>query len=131
MVTKSDRHAIDVFVGQRVREARKAQGMSQTALSQALELTFQQVQKYERGTNRVAASTLFSIAQILGRPVAWFFEGLEDEPLESRAPDTVAFNRQVRDAAQMVPEIARIPTFDCATRRSIGAIIGAIGAAAH
>ena len=81
MVTKSpsptDRH-----VGARVRMRRMMLEMSQTNLGDALGLTFQQVQKYEKGANRVGASRLQHIAHILQVPVSFFFEGL---PLPSEA----------------------------------------------
>lgn len=64
---------IDKHVGLRVREARLLVGMSQTDLGSSLDLTFQQVQKYEKGANRVSASKLQEISAILRKPVAWFF----------------------------------------------------------
>ena len=63
----------DIEVGQRVRAMRLERGMSQVKLGDALDLTFQQVQKYERGTNRVGAGRLQHIAEILGVPVADLF----------------------------------------------------------
>ena len=67
-------HPIDQMVGQRVRVARIERGMSQTELADAVGITFQQIQKYERGTNRVSASRLFDIARVLKLDVAWFFK---------------------------------------------------------
>jgi transcriptional regulator with XRE-family HTH domain len=69
---------IDVHVGRRVRLRRKELGISQERLAVGLDLTFQQVQKYERGSNRVSASKLYEIARIMKVPVAFFFEGLDD-----------------------------------------------------
>ena len=69
---------IDVHVGSRVRLRRTLLGMSQERLGEALGLTFQQVQKYERGANRVSASKLYEIARSLQSSVAYFFEGLAD-----------------------------------------------------
>ncbi|HJS31162.1 MAG TPA: helix-turn-helix transcriptional regulator [Alphaproteobacteria bacterium] len=68
---------IDIHVGQRVRQRRTLLGMSQEKLGQALGLTFQQVQKYERGANRVGASRLFEMACILDVPVGYFFEDID------------------------------------------------------
>lgn len=68
-------HAIDVEVGARIRSRRRVLAMSQSKLGAALGLTFQQVQKYERGTNRVGASRLQNIANILNVPVSYFFDG--------------------------------------------------------
>ncbi|MBU6507752.1 MAG: helix-turn-helix domain-containing protein [Alphaproteobacteria bacterium] len=67
---------IDVHVGARVRLRRTLLGMSQEKLGHAIGLTFQQVQKYERGTNRIGASRLHELAQVLDVPVAFFFEDL-------------------------------------------------------
>ncbi|WP_298281042.1 helix-turn-helix domain-containing protein [Acidocella sp.] len=76
---------IDVHVGSRVRLRRTLLGMSQERLGDALGLTFQQVQKYERGVNRVGASRLFDISRVLDVPISYFFddmpEGLQDTPI--------------------------------------------------
>lgn len=59
-------------------------GMSQDKLGQAIGLTFQQIQKYEKGTNRIGASRLYQFATVLNVPPGWFFEGLEGQPVEAR-----------------------------------------------
>src|SRR3954466_461075 len=74
-MTKKAPNPIDKHVGSRVRMRRMMLGMSQEKLGDALGLTFQQVQKYEKGTNRIGASRLQQISQILQVPVAFFFEG--------------------------------------------------------
>jgi transcriptional regulator with XRE-family HTH domain len=68
---------IDVHVGSRVRLRRMLIGMSQEKLGEQLRLTFQQVQKYEKGSNRIGASRLFQISQILGVPVQFFYDDLD------------------------------------------------------
>ena len=73
---------IDVHVGLQVRLRRKALKISQEKLAEALGLTFQQVQKYERGANRISASKLYEIARALRVSIAWFFEGLSDPTAE-------------------------------------------------
>ena len=75
MIAKKAPNPIDKHVGSRVRMRRMMLGMSQEKLGNALGLTFQQVQKYEKGTNRIGASRLQQIAQILQVQVAFFFEG--------------------------------------------------------
>ncbi len=65
---------VDVHVGQRVRQRRVLCGLSQTELAKAIDLTFQQLQKYERGMNRISASKLWQLSLVLGVPVQWFFE---------------------------------------------------------
>ncbi|TCD16338.1 helix-turn-helix domain-containing protein [Oricola cellulosilytica] len=74
MVDKKKPNPIDIHVGSRIRLRRTMLGMSQEKLGEALGITFQQVQKYEKGANRVGASRLQNIAAILGVPVAFFFE---------------------------------------------------------
>jgi transcriptional regulator with XRE-family HTH domain len=66
---------VDLHVGGRIRMRRKFLGLSQEQLAESIKLTFQQVQKYERGANRVSASKLFEIAKTLKVPVAYFFDG--------------------------------------------------------
>ena len=74
---------VDLHVGARVRMRRKFLGMSQEGLAETIELTFQQVQKYERGSNRISASKLYEISRALKAPVAYFFEGYgENEAVE-------------------------------------------------
>ena len=89
-MAKKTPNPIDKHVGSRVRMRRMMLSMSQEKLGGALGLTFQQVQKYEKGTNRIGASRLQQISQILQVPVAFFFEGAptfhpQDESL-SEAP---------------------------------------------
>lgn len=69
---------IDRYVGSRVRARRVGLRMSQTKLGNAIGVTFQQVQKYENGTNRIGASNLYKIGRTLGVDVAFFFEGMPD-----------------------------------------------------
>jgi transcriptional regulator with XRE-family HTH domain len=75
MIAKKAPNPIDKHVGSRVRMRRMMLGMSQEKLGNSLGLTFQQVQKYEKGTNRIGASRLQQISHILQVPVAFFFEG--------------------------------------------------------
>jgi transcriptional regulator with XRE-family HTH domain len=77
-VPKKQASEIDAHVGHRIRLRRMLLGMSQEKLGTALGLTFQQVQKYERGVNRIGAGRLFEIARILGVKIEYFYEGVED-----------------------------------------------------
>ena len=72
---EEDIHPVDRHVGRRVQEKRLGLGLSQTALAKAVGVSFQQVQKYEKGTNRISASRLQQISKMLGVPVSFFFEG--------------------------------------------------------
>lgn len=82
---------VDVHVGQRIRMRRLFKGMSQSDLARSLGLTFQQVQKYERGMNRVSASRLYDLSRVLEVPVSFFFDDLpEDAKDDARIPSTDA-----------------------------------------
>lgn len=79
-------HTTDIHVGMRVRTRRKMLSMSQTELGKQLGVTFQQVQKYERGTNRIGSSRLHMMSQALNVPVAYFFDGLDQIKEDERDP---------------------------------------------
>jgi len=79
-MAKKSPNPIDKHVGSRVRMRRMMLNMSQEKLGDALDLTFQQVQKYEKGTNRIGASRLQAISNILQVPVSFFFEGAPHMP---------------------------------------------------
>jgi transcriptional regulator with XRE-family HTH domain len=75
LMIKKSLSSIDKYVGSRVRVRRQALGMSQRKLGDALGITFQQIQSYENGTDRIAASRLQQLSQVLQAPIAFFFEG--------------------------------------------------------
>ncbi len=80
---------VDIHVGARVRLRRTLLGLSQEKLGDAIGLTFQQVQKYERGTNRIGASRLFDLGRVLDVPVSFFFDDMS-EGIKDRSPVAVA-----------------------------------------
>ncbi|MDZ4373770.1 MAG: helix-turn-helix transcriptional regulator [Phenylobacterium sp.] len=90
-------HPVDRHVGLRIRMRRKEMGVSQERLAEALGITFQQVQKYERGANRVSASKLWEIAAALKTPVAYFYDGLGDQ-------ETLAAQRDAAQDFMLSPE---------------------------
>ncbi len=85
MIAKKAPNPVDKHVGSRVRMRRMMLGMSQEKLGDALDLTFQQVQKYEKGINRIGASRLQQISHILQVPISFFFEGAPSIPMGTRA----------------------------------------------
>ncbi|WP_062014644.1 helix-turn-helix domain-containing protein [Aureimonas sp. AU4] len=90
VVNKKQPNPIDVHVGARVRLRRTMTGMSQEKLGEHLGITFQQIQKYEKGTNRIGASRLQKIAEVLNASVSYFFEGApgeEDKAVGLREPN--------------------------------------------
>jgi transcriptional regulator with XRE-family HTH domain len=113
-VHKKSPSLVDKHVGSRVRLRRTVVGMSQEKLADALDLTFQQVQKYEKGTNRIGASRLLSIATILGVGIEFFFEGLpESRPSATGEPSMSEFlcipdsDRLVRSFVNLKDDEAR------------------------
>ena len=93
-MTRRDPNFVDVHVGSRIRMRRQLIGMSQEKLGELLGITFQQVQKYEKGANRISASRLYCTAKILSVPVQFFFEelpGVEEQSGmgEAREEDAV------------------------------------------
>ena len=112
---------IDSEVGRRVRDRRKELGLSQTKLAEALGITFQQVQKYEKGSNRVSASRLLRISEILHVPVAAFFGG--EQPDGGKRDPLMDF-LATRDGQDLNLAFAAID--DVETRKRIVAVVRAI-----
>ena len=117
---------IDVHVGSRVRFRRMLLGMSQEKLGERLGLTFQQIQKYEKGINRIGASRLFDLAHVLGVPVQFFYEeapvGGEPNPLtvgyaEKPAENSIVEFLRSRDGLELNKAFVRIA--DVKARRAI------------
>jgi transcriptional regulator with XRE-family HTH domain len=86
-MTKSSPHPVDVHVGARIRTLRKLRKLSQSKLGDQIGLTFQQIQKYEHGANRVGASRLHELSHILDVPVSYFFDDMPEKLQEgTRSP---------------------------------------------
>ena len=83
-------HPVDIHVGKKLKQLRVLRGMTQTEVAQGLGISFQQVQKYELGRNRISASKLFEISRILNVAPSSFFEGLEEEAPEDSGLDQEA-----------------------------------------
>jgi transcriptional regulator with XRE-family HTH domain len=121
-------NAVDQHVGQRVRAQRLLKGISQQALAGALNLTFQQVQKYERGVNRIGAGRLSQIAAVLGTSIGFFYEGApraggpksEDEARMTRLTGFLA----TKQGQQLVRSFEAIP--DGALRQRVLALMVAL-----
>ena len=105
----SSPHAVDVHVGRRIAEKRLALGYNQSDLGRALNLTFQQIQKYEKGTNRVSASKLWLISRFFKVDLAYFFDGLSGNGSNTGAgePDGAAATptRQSMEINSLVPRL--------------------------
>jgi len=129
MDEKAGPHPVDVHVGNLLRLRRRSLSITQQELARALGITFQQVQKYEKGTNRVSASMLYNIAATLKVPIAYFFQNVEDNSeTEEVSGSEVAVNSFLRSSeglelAATFPKI-RQP----AIRRRVVDLVRAMGA---
>ncbi len=97
--TKGTPNPVDKHVGQRLRVKRSLLGMSQESLAEAIGLTFQQIQKYERGANRISAGRLFDFAKILNVPITYFFEEAENSYNQPQTSHGFSDNKQDEFAA--------------------------------
>lgn len=79
-------HPVDIHVGRRIKEIRTVRGFTQSNVAEHLGISFQQLQKYETGANRVSASRMFELSKLLQVSPSFFFEGLEGEKYESMPP---------------------------------------------
>ncbi|GGZ32518.1 helix-turn-helix domain-containing protein [Asticcacaulis endophyticus] len=105
---------VDLHVGGRVRMRRKFLGLSQEGLADAIGLTFQQVQKYERGSNRISASKLYEISKTLKAPVSYFFEGYgeaesDDGFSESQSEQFIHGFLMTTEGIELAESFPRIP----------------------
>jgi transcriptional regulator with XRE-family HTH domain len=105
-MTKRDPNFVDRHVGNRMRMRRLLIGMSQEKLGELLGITFQQVQKYEKGSNRVSASRLYHVAKVLSVPVQYFFDELQGEAGisgfgESRSAELISGALQSPEGVQL------------------------------
>lgn len=103
---KSD--GVDKHVGERVRLRRIMLKMSQTELGNKIGVTFQQLQKYEKGANRIGASRLYQLAQTLNVPPGFFFEGLPGSKVNAVLPDYLIDLMGTAEGQRMVQALARV-----------------------
>ena len=121
-------HPTDVHVGKQLRLRRTMLGMSQDKLGGEVGLTFQQVQKYERGVNRISASRLLDFSRVLGVGIGYFFEGLEGQPLgfeEEVSPDFIP-EGDGRELLELIRIFKSIPS--PSVRRQILGLVRSIAA---
>ena len=95
-------HPVDVHVGRKLKQLRSLRGMTQTDVANGLSISFQQVQKYELGRNRISASRLFELSQILDVPPSYFFDGLESgdqtNELDAEATRIASMVSKIKDS---------------------------------
>lgn len=116
---------IDVYVGSRVRLRRTLLGLSQEKVAKALGLTFQQQTKYEHGSNRISASKLYRLGEILDVPVSFFFDGL-GEPSNGAEGGGIDELLRSREMLELARAYYRIP--DAAVRKRVGELARFMGA---
>lgn len=119
MADKTLPHPVDLHVGARIRLKRKLAGISQMQLAEALQITFQQIQKYEAGTNRISASKLHAAAHVLKVSLAWFFDDLpasefsppstEQRSFTPASPPLLQALMATREGFELALLLARLP----------------------
>ena len=120
---------IDAAVGARVRTRRKLLGMSQTTLAEKIGVTFQQVQKYEKGTNRIGSSRLAQIAVVLGTsPASLFGEGEAGDPAASRSLEMTAIEEMMATADGAALNRSFVKIANPKVKRAVIALVKALGA---
>ncbi len=113
-------HPVDAHVGKMIRQRRKSLGMNQHELAARLNISFQQVQKYERSGNRISASRLYEVARALGVPVAYFFSDLDSDQAQIYAAEIDAKVAKIMSLAEGVDLVDLFPQLEDATlRRSL------------
>ena len=122
-------HPVDVHIGKRIRLARMEKSISQEKLGEGLGLTFQQVQKYEKGANRVGGSRMWEISKILGTPVSFFYEGLDpsasrDDAIAGEVSERTAF-MATSEGLKLAKRFQAIESAD--TRRAVLALLATFG----
>lgn len=126
-------HPIDKHVGKRIKSRRLIRGLTQEELAMAVSLSFQQVQKYERGANRVSAGRLYELSKALRVPIQYFFDDFEEG---SDTPSTTGLQEEPRDfegvdrmgdaeLSQLVRSFVKIDSIN--VRRSFLKLVGALG----
>lgn len=115
------KHPVDIYVGKRIRHRRWMNGTTQQQLAESVGIKFQQIQKYETGMNRVSASRLWDIANVLDVPVSFFFEGLEEDASHGvqtgDIPGDILTDKEALDLLRSyyaIPENQRRRLFDLA-----------------
>ena len=124
---------IDAHVGARVRLRRTLQGMTQAGLGDAIGLTFQQVQKYERGTNRISASRLYDLARVFDVPIEYFFDDMPADvaasPPAKKLPSYEPNPMANRETLELVRAYYKIEDADVRKRvYELTKTLGAVGA---
>ena len=103
---------IDVHVGARLRQCRTLMGLSQEKLGEAVGITFQQLQKYERGANRISASRLFNLSQVLGVSVSFFFDEIPPKVLGEERSQMAAEDPEETDGDEELSSLTRRETLE-------------------
>lgn len=128
MAADQEPHLVDIHVGARIRMRRKSMGLSQTQLADSVGITFQQLQKYERGSNRVSASKLYGMAVTLQTSVAWFFEGIPPMEGEGDIDQRILAVRRFMATEEGVELASLVPQLPIAQRRQILALARTLSA---
>ena len=116
-------HPIDIHIGRLLRQRRTLLGLTQSGLGAAIGVSFQQVQKYERGANRIGATQLFEVSRVLDIPISFFFEGATALSFKSQERKTGSRGNE-RETLHLVRDFFRIP--DRQVRLSVARMVKAL-----
>lgn len=117
---------IDQHVGDRIRRRRTMLGFTQEQLGAALQISYQQIQKYETGSNRISAGRLYQIANRLDVPIGYFFEGLESHAIAASSNGNGASNGGARTTIELVRSFNAIP--NTAVRAAVTSLVKSLSA---
>ncbi len=118
----------DAAIGKRLRQLRTERGLTQTQLGDMLEVSFQQIQKYEKGTNRIGSGRLWVISRLLNAPITYFFEELEEVD-KTAEPEPVGDGRLSRDSVQLARALNELA--DSEVKSQVAKLIKAIAKTEH
>ena len=121
------KHPVDIHVGKRIRQQRWILGMTQQQLADAVGIKFQQIQKYETGTNRVSASRLWDIANAMSVPISFFFDGLEMSDGSTNSDANAAL--ESKEAMHLVRAFYAIPEHQRRRLVELARVLGSTDAA--
>ncbi len=114
---------LDIHIGRRLRARRELAGLSQEYVANKTRLTFQQIQKYERGTNRISASRLYELAKILKTPITWFYARYSEDDADLLLRDDYADPLARKDVLALARKYVMLTERNPACKKTIHAVL--------
>jgi len=114
---------LDAHIGKRLRSRRELAGLSQEYVANKTRLTFQQIQKYERGTNRISASRLYELAKILKTPITWFYTGYSEDDTDGLLRDDYADPLSRKDVLSLARKYVMLTERNPACKKTVHTVL--------